>query len=57
MAKAKEKALTDAEKALLRRKGMQPLFWALIQRKPDYIIVKNVYTGEVRVVHKIQIPN
>lgn len=57
MAKAKDKQLTEDEKALLRAEGLQWMFWSLIQRKRDYIIAKNTYTGEVRMFRKSKIPS
>ena len=57
MAKAKDKRPTEEEKAMLRKAGLQGMFWQVIHRKPGYIIVTNTLTCEVRMVRKQQIPN
>ena len=57
MAKAKDKRLTEEEKALIRKAGLKGAFWKVIHRKPDYIIVTNTITCEVRMVRKQQIPS
>ncbi len=55
MAKAKDKRLTEEEKALIRKAGLRGPFWQVIHRKPTYIIVTNTITCEVRMVRKCQI--
>lgn len=52
MAKAKDKRPTEEEKAILRKAGLQGMFWQVIHRKPNYIIVTNTITCEVRMVRK-----
>lgn len=57
MAKAKDKQLTEEEKMLLQKAGLKGAFWKVIHRKPDYIIVTNTITCEVRMVRKSQNPS
>jgi hypothetical protein len=57
MAKAKDKQLTEEEKMLLQKAGLKGVFWKVIHRKPDYIIVTNTITCEVRMVRKSQNPS
>lgn len=46
------KEFSMIEKELLRNKGLVWWFWVLLQRLPKAILVKNFFTGEVRVIEK-----
>lgn len=52
MAKSKNKGFTDQEKAMLRKQGYDPRFWEPIEQKPGSMIIKNRFTGEVKMVYK-----
>ena len=54
---AKFKEFSQEEKDLLKAKGMPWRLWEVLYRAPSSIIVKNVVSGEVRLIEKQQIPN
>lgn len=54
---AKKKTFSEAEKAALRRAGLKWAMWAPLQQLPNSMIVKNIFTGEVKVIDKLQIPS
>lgn len=57
MAKTKSKTFTDAERAILRKHGYDPRFYEPIHKQEHCLIIKNRYTGEVKLVDKKQIPS
>ena len=50
--KTKGKAFTMEEKALLKRKDIDHRFWEPIEQQPGSMIIKNRFTGEVKVIYK-----
>lgn len=50
MAKSK-KSFTDAEKAAMRRKSMDPRFWELVYRAGGSFIVRHIGNKEMRTVY------
>lgn len=51
MAKTKSKSFTDQEKALLRKQGHDPRFWEPLNKQQNSMIIKNRFTGEVKIVY------
>ncbi|MBQ8579319.1 MAG: hypothetical protein IJ448_01335 [Oscillospiraceae bacterium] len=51
-AKAKTKGFTPDEKALLKKKDIDPRFWEPIHQRDTSMIIKNRFTGEVKMVYK-----
>lgn len=54
---AKFKDFTQEEKDLLKRKGMPWRLWEALFRAPSSLIIKNVISGEVRLIEKDHIPS
>lgn len=50
--KSKGKTFTMDEKAILKRKDIDHRFWEPIEQQAGSMIIKNRFTGEVRVIHK-----
>ena len=51
MAKTKGKTFTMDERAILKRKGIDHRFWEPLEQQPGSMIIKNRFTGEVKVVY------
>lgn len=56
MAKEK-KTFTDTEKGILRSKKLDWRLWTPLQKMPNSMIIKNIFTGDVKVIEKTQIPS
>ena len=50
--KSKGKTFTMDEKAILKRKDIDHRFWEPIEQQAGSMIIKNRFTGEVRVIHQ-----
>ena len=46
------KKFTDDEKDLMKAKGLPWRLWEVIFRAPSSIIIKNIVSGEVRLIDK-----
>lgn len=49
---AKKKAMTPEQKTLLGKKGLNPGMWVVEQDLPSSMIIRNIVTGEFRLIDK-----
>lgn len=49
---AKGKEFSQEQKQLLQRKGLKPQFWTLVRELPNSMIIRQVFTGEFKVIEK-----